>query len=163
MYVIRLDRSRRPTIAAASEMAWAACQGRVNVSRYEVMFVLRPDLGDAGIAEQVERIRRVVTDQGGSEIGLHDWGVRDLAYRIETHRRGRYFILEYDGTASAVSEVERNLKISDSVLRFMSVRQTDAAAAALAAALARRPAEAERAGETETVESPPEAGVEREG
>lgn len=95
------------------------------MSRYEVVFVLRPDLGQSGTDEQVERIRRVLAEQGAKDIAVHDWGARDLAFRIETHRRGHFFAVEYEGTAAAVGEVERNLKISDQVLRFTTVRQTE--------------------------------------
>ena len=54
---------------------------------------------------------------------MHEWGLRDLAYEIEKERRGYYVLAEYTGTAVAVAELERNLKLSDAVLRFVSVRQ----------------------------------------
>jgi len=97
-----------------------------------VLFVLRPDLGDAGVGEQVDRARQVLAQQGASDIRVLDWGVRDLAYRIETHRRGRFVLMEYDGPAGAVSELERTFKISDQVLRYMSVRQEPGAAGMMA-------------------------------
>lgn len=93
--------------------------------RYEVLFVLRPDLGEAGVSDQLERARQVLAQQGATGVEIQDWGVRDLAYHIETHRRGRYMLLQYEGTPAAVMELERNLKLSDQVLRFMSVRQTN--------------------------------------
>lgn len=86
--------------------------------------MLRPDLGEEGIGEQVERLRGILEQQGASEIRIQDWGLRDMAYQIENHRRGRYMLAEYEGTAAAVLELERNLKLSDQVLRYMSVRQT---------------------------------------
>jgi small subunit ribosomal protein S6 len=117
------------------------------------MFVLRPDLGEAGINEQIERVRRVLAEHGATDIELHDWGMRDLAYRIEAHSRGHYFVLQYAGTAVAVAEVERALKLSDQVLRFMSVRQDNTGSPQLAASLARRPPEAEPQGEGPVEES----------
>lgn len=93
--------------------------------RYEVLFVLRPDLGEAGVSDQLERTRQILAQQGATGVEIQDWGVRDLAYRIETHRRGRYMLVEYEGAPAAVAELERNLKLSDQVLRFMSVRQTN--------------------------------------
>ena len=75
--------------------------------------------------EQLERLQRILGQQEASDIRVHDWGVRDMAYPIENHRRGRYVLVEYDGTAAAVRELERNLKLSDQVLRYMSVRQTN--------------------------------------
>jgi small subunit ribosomal protein S6 len=88
-----------------------------------VLFVLRPDLGDAGVGEQLDRARQVLAQQGASDVRVLDWGVRDLAYRIETHRRGRFVLMQYEGPPAAVSELERTFKISDQVLRYMSVRQ----------------------------------------
>ena len=90
--------------------------------RYEVLFVLRPDLGEAGVGEQMDRVRQVLAQQGASDVRLQDWGVRDLAYHIETHGRGRYVLLEYEGPPAAVAELERTFKISDQVLRYLSVR-----------------------------------------
>ena len=54
---------------------------------------------------------------------MHEWGVRELAYEIEKERRGFYLLVEYQSTSATVSELERNLKLSDAVLRFVSVRQ----------------------------------------
>jgi len=100
--------------------------------RYEVLFVLRPDLGDAGVGEQLDRARQVLGQQGASDVRVLDWGVRDLAYRIETHRRGRFVLMQYEGPPTAVSELERTFKISDQVLRYMSVRQEPGAAGMMA-------------------------------
>lgn len=91
--------------------------------RYEVLFVLRPDLGDAGVGEQLDRARQVLAQQGASDVRVLDWGVRELAYRIETHRRGRFVLMGYEGPPGAVSELERTFKISDQVLRYMSIRR----------------------------------------
>lgn len=95
--------------------------------RYEVLFVVRPDIGDTGVKEEVERARRVLEEHGATSIQVHDWGMRDLAYRIETHRRGWYVLIDYEAMPLAVTELERVLKLSENVLRFMSVRQTEGA------------------------------------
>ncbi len=91
--------------------------------RYESMIVFRADLQEAGTKEQIERVRRLIEGQSGVIGGIHEWGLRELAYEIEKERRGFYVLVEYTGTAAAVAELERNLKLSDAVLRFVSVRQ----------------------------------------
>jgi small subunit ribosomal protein S6 len=91
--------------------------------RYESMIVFRADLQEAGTKEQVERVRKLLEGNGGVIGGIHEWGVRELAYEIEKERRGYYVLAEYTGTAATVGELERNLKLSDTVLRFVSVRQ----------------------------------------
>jgi len=91
--------------------------------RYETMIVFRADLQEAGTKEQVERVRKLLETNGAEIAGIHEWGLRELAYEIEKQRRGYYVLAEYTGTAAAVAELERNLKLSDAVLRFVSVRQ----------------------------------------
>ena len=87
------------------------------------MIVFRADLQEAGTKEQIERVRKLLEGNGGVISGIHEWGLRELAYEIEKERRGYYVLAEYTGTAATVAELERNLKLSDAVLRFVSVRQ----------------------------------------
>ena len=91
--------------------------------RYESMIVFRADLQEAGTREQIERVRKLLEGQGAEIGGMHEWGLRELAYEIGKERRGFYLLVEYVATAAAVAELERNLKLSDVVLRFVSVRQ----------------------------------------
>jgi small subunit ribosomal protein S6 len=91
--------------------------------RYETMIVLRTDLQEAGVKEQIERIRKLLETQGAIVGGIHEWGLRELAYAIQKERRGYYVLVEYMAVAAAVAELERNLKLSDFVLRFVSIRQ----------------------------------------
>ena len=91
--------------------------------RYESMIVFRADLQEAGTKEQIERVRKLLEAQGAEIGGMHEWGLRELAYEIEKERRGFYLLVEYVSTSAAVAELERNLKLSDAVLRFVSVRQ----------------------------------------
>ena len=97
--------------------------GTDQTRRYETMIVLRADLQEAGTKEQIERIRKLLEANGGTVGGVNEWGVRELAYEIEKERRGFYVLVEYTGTAATVAELERSLKLSDAVLRFVSIRQ----------------------------------------
>jgi small subunit ribosomal protein S6 len=87
------------------------------------MVVLRADLQEAGTKEQLERIRKLIEGSGGTVGGIHEWGLRELAYEIGKERRGFYVLVESTCTAATLAELERNLKLSDAVLRFVSVRQ----------------------------------------
>lgn len=105
---------------------------------YETMIVLHPDLGEAGAKELIERFRSVLEAEKATIRNLDEWGLRELAYTIQKQRKAYYVLLEYDAEASAVAELERQLKLSDRVLRFLTVQQisnrrTAAAAAAVAA------------------------------
>ena len=99
--------------------------------RYETMIVLRTDLQDAGVKEQIERIRKLLETQGATVNGIHEWGLRELAYQIEKERRGYYILAEYVAPSAAVAELERTLKLSDFVLRYVSIRQDDDAPSAM--------------------------------
>jgi len=90
---------------------------------YETLTVLHPDLGEAGAKEMVQKVRGVL-EGGGAEIKkVDEWGVRELAYPIRRQRRGIYVLVEYKAEPRAVWELERQLKLNDQVLRFLSVRQ----------------------------------------
>jgi len=92
---------------------------------YETIVVLRPELQEAGVKEQIERMRKLLESHGASVAAIHEWGLRELAYPIAKQRRGYYVQVEYAGTAPAVAELERSLKISDAALRFVSVRRDE--------------------------------------
>jgi small subunit ribosomal protein S6 len=89
------------------------------------MIVLKTDLQEAGVKEQCERVRKLLDAQGATIAGIHEWGLRELAYVIQKERRGYYILVEYTASAAAVAELERNLKLSDFVLRFVSIRQDE--------------------------------------
>lgn len=89
---------------------------------YETLVVLSNQLG-AEQAALVERCSEIIKAQGGAVDASHDWGSRKLAYPIAKQNDGHYYLIEYQGPPEAVSELERNLRIMDGVLRFMSVQQ----------------------------------------
>ncbi len=95
------------------------------IRRYETMVVLRTDLQEAGIKEQAEKIHKLLDAQAAEVAGVHEWGLRELAYEIQKERRGYYLLVEYKGSAPAVAELERTLKLSDVVLRYVTIRQDE--------------------------------------
>ncbi len=100
--------------------------------RYETIFILRSDLGESQTKETIRRFEGIVGTNGGELIDTDEWGGRELAYRIKGERRGYYVRLDYVAPEAATQEVERNLKLADSVLRYLSVlvdQDTDAAKA----------------------------------
>lgn len=142
--------------------------------RYETIFILRPDLGESIQKESIRRFENIVRTSGGEIIETDEWGFRELAYHIKGERRGFYIRLDYGGNGATMNEIERNLKLSDSVLRYLSVlvdrdtepatvraeleaqrrRSADARAAVEAA---RAAAEAARGAVTEAAREEPES------
>jgi small subunit ribosomal protein S6 len=89
--------------------------------RYETIFILRPDLGESVQKEAIRRFENTVRATAGEIIETDEWGFRELAYHIRGERRGFYVRLDYGGNGATMNEIERNLKLSDSVLRYLSV------------------------------------------
>ena len=89
--------------------------------RYETIFILRPDLGESVQKEAIKRFEGIVRASAGEIIDTDEWGFRELAYHIKGERRGFYVRLDYGGNGATMNEIERNLKLSDIVLRYLSV------------------------------------------
>ena len=89
---------------------------------YEAMIAYHPDTGESGVKDQIERARTIIAGAGGEVSQTVDWGSRDLAYRIEKQRRGQFHVIAFRGTGATVAELERNLRISDHVLRYITVQ-----------------------------------------
>ncbi|AUX36212.1 MULTISPECIES: 30S ribosomal protein S6 [Sorangium] len=88
---------------------------------YETIYILRPDI-DADGAERIgTRLAEVVSREAGRLTKVETWGRRRLAYDIAKHRRGVYVYLKYLGGGKVVSEVERNLRLADGVLKYQTV------------------------------------------
>jgi small subunit ribosomal protein S6 len=100
--------------------------------RYETLVVMHPDLGDPGAKELATKIRGIIEAQGGEILQVLEWGQRELAYLIEKQRRGIYVLFEFRASAAGLSEMERQLRIMDPILRHISVRQDDDAPLATA-------------------------------
>ena len=107
--------------------------------RYETLVLIHPDAGEPGAKEMGERIKKLIEDQGGTVSQVQDWGARELAYLIAKQRRAFYVLFEYRAPSKALLEIERNLKLMDRVLRFVSVRQAENAPPAPQRPVARRP------------------------
>ena len=88
---------------------------------YETLFVVHPEKG-LRMKEFVERFKKVIEGQEGTLSQVDEWGVRDLAYKIDKQGRGYYTLLRYRATGRAVQELERNLKLTDGILRYLTVR-----------------------------------------
>jgi small subunit ribosomal protein S6 len=79
--------------------------------------------------ELIERFKKVVEGQNGAVTQVEEWGLRDLAYRIDKQGKGYYALLRYNADGRGVDELERNLKLTDGILRYMTVRAEEAGAA----------------------------------
>src|SRR6185295_4580812 len=89
---------------------------------YETTFITKAELSDDGLKQLNERIAGLITNFGGGVTVLNeDWGKRKLAYPINNETRGHYTYVVYTGKGDIVHEIERNLRLHEHVLRFLSV------------------------------------------
>ena len=95
------------------------------VRRYETIFILRPDSGDPQIKDTIKRYEGIIVAGSGEMIETEEWSSRELAYKIKGERRGFYVRLDYVSPGPVMNEVERNLRLSDTVLRYLSVLVDD--------------------------------------
>ena len=91
---------------------------------YEVLFILRPDVPEEEIDGIVEPLKTVVTAGGGTVDKVDKWGKRRLAYRVQRAREGIYILMQFSTEKSAdmVKEIERRLRVADTVMKFLTVR-----------------------------------------
>jgi len=89
------------------------------------MYIIRPDLEEEAIAAEVDRFAAVVTNNGGSEPTVEKWGKRRLAYEIDHFREGYYVVMNFQSEPHVSQELERMMRISDSVIRYLTVRKDD--------------------------------------
>jgi len=89
---------------------------------YEHVLIARQDISQQQVDALVEDLTRTVGELGGRVAKSEYWGLRNLAYRIRKNRKGHYCLLNLDMPQTAVSEIERRLKINEDVLRYMTVK-----------------------------------------
>ena len=89
---------------------------------YEELFIVRPDATDEEIDPLVEQVTNYIAGRGGNVDKSEKWGVRKLAYRVQKHNEGNYVLLHFTAEPDTVKEVERRLRVSDLVLKFITVR-----------------------------------------
>lgn len=88
---------------------------------YEHIYIARQDVSRSHVEELTKNITEMVEKQGGKVAKTEYWGLRILAYRINKNRKGHYSLLQLNCAPEAVAEVERNLRINEDVLRYMTV------------------------------------------
>lgn len=89
---------------------------------YEALIAYHPEVGEAAIKDQIERVKQIIEGQGGEITQVVEWGLRDLSYRIKKQRRAFYVVLVFKGDGATVAELERNLRIFEQVLRYMTTQ-----------------------------------------
>jgi len=89
---------------------------------YETLFVIKPTLTEEEMAAQITKIKDVLVKVDATLLAADDMGMRKLAYPVEKNDRGYYTVLFYKAKGEAIAEIERNLKINEEVIKFLTVK-----------------------------------------
>lgn len=90
--------------------------------QYELMFIVDPDAPDDEVAKLTESLKQIVNDQGGTVTKEENLGRRQLAYEILHRKDGIFVDLEIEGSGREIAELERRMRVSDRILRYLTVR-----------------------------------------
>ncbi|MBI4906539.1 MAG: 30S ribosomal protein S6 [Acidobacteria bacterium] len=89
---------------------------------YEELYILKPDVTEEEVEASIELIRGIVTSAGGTVDKVDKWGLRRLAYRVAKASEGFYILIQFSTGPETVKEIERRLRVSDNVMKYITVR-----------------------------------------
>jgi small subunit ribosomal protein S6 len=92
---------------------------------YETMLVLDPEMSREQVEGFIERLKQFITDRGAELLKIKEWGINTLAYTIKRRKKGNYILLYINGSTALVAELERNLRLMEEVLRYLTVRREE--------------------------------------
>ncbi|BAZ66351.1 MAG: 30S ribosomal protein S6 [Pelatocladus maniniholoensis HA4357-MV3] len=90
---------------------------------YETMYILRPDLGDEQVEQIIAKYENLLREQGADTIQSQNRGKRRLAYEIQRQRDGIYIQLNYTGPGKMIAVLERAMRLSEEVIRYLTLNQ----------------------------------------
>lgn len=88
---------------------------------YESIFILRPTISDDDVTKTVTKLEGIVK-QGGEYITTENWGKKKLAYEVMKEKKGLYVLFRFRGKGELISELERNYRFDDNVIKFMTIK-----------------------------------------
>ncbi len=90
---------------------------------YEMMYILRPDLGEEQVDQVIAKYENLLKEQGAERIEIQHRGRRRLAYEIQRHRDGIYIQMNYKAPPTHVAVIERSMRLGDEVIRYLTMTQ----------------------------------------
>jgi small subunit ribosomal protein S6 len=93
--------------------------------KYETVFISDPDLQDQARLDLYDKVRNIIAKENGILLNFDEWGNKKMAYEIKKKLRGNYVCVTYGGTGELVTELERNFRLTDDILKFMTILLSD--------------------------------------
>lgn len=95
------------------------------MNKYEIMFIVKPDLEETAIKNEAERLKKVLTNLEAKIVEEKAMGQRELAYEIKKYKNGYYFLFVVEGSHEAIKEFDRLAGINENILRHLIIRKED--------------------------------------
>lgn len=95
------------------------------INTYEMMFILRPDLTQEQISQELHKYRDFLKDNGAEKVSIEVWGKRRLAYPIQKFQDGVYVLTYYTGDGTQVAKIEKDMRFSEQVIRYLTIKQEE--------------------------------------
>ncbi len=92
------------------------------MSLYEYTYIARQDIQPQQVDAITDQFAKIIADNGGKVAKTESWGLRTLAYRIKKYKKGHYVHLNIDAPHAAIAELERNARLHEDVIRYMTIR-----------------------------------------
>jgi len=92
------------------------------MSLYEHVFLARQDVSNAQVEALTDKFKGIIEERGGSIGKVESWGLKGLAFRIKKNRKAHYTLMNIDADPDAVAEMERQMRLDDDIIRFMTIR-----------------------------------------
>jgi small subunit ribosomal protein S6 len=89
---------------------------------YEHVFMARQDVSSQQVDALVDQFRQIVEQAGGKVAKVEPWGLKSLSYRVQKNRKAHFTLMNLDAPASAVAEIERQERLNEDVIRFLTIR-----------------------------------------
>ena len=89
---------------------------------YETIFIAHPDLVEEEVKALIEKMKGIIENLNGQLIKVEEWGRKKLAYKLKKLTKGYYVFIRFSGNGEILVEIERNLRLSDGVLKYQSIR-----------------------------------------
>ena len=93
------------------------------MNKYELALVVNAKIEDEARVATVDKVKSIIEQFGGTITNVDEWGKKKLAYEIQKMREGFYYFIQFDSDANCPAEVEQRVRIMESVIRFLCIRQ----------------------------------------
>lgn len=92
------------------------------MTKYEIMYIIRPTVLEDDRKALIEELHNIFTSRDSKIVNVNEWGMKDLAYEIEKHRKGYYVVLDVEATEEARAEFDRVVRIKEDVVRYLILK-----------------------------------------